>query len=267
MEEKDLTTLLRSPDLENSRRTWRCPGEHQLAAYVNGQYRDRQKLEKHLADCKACLETIALLVNEVEKEELVPPGVLARARGLADRPRVVGWNWGWTLATAASACLLIVASVVLWQLRSAQTPIPSHDLVAQSNEPLPPIKELPSNSEAPSPSHPERPRVKESLVPTVRGNDAGTKLTMIFPREGSTVRVPLPALRWLPVSDATFYEVKIVTEDGAVVVTETTNDTTFQTTPDTLKIGSKYFVTVVAHLNGNRTIKSEPVKFRVAEAR
>jgi hypothetical protein len=37
--------------------------------------------------------------------------------------------------------------------------------------------------------------------------------------------------------------------------------------PDLLKPGSKYFVTVVAHLSGNRTIKSDLVKFRVEEAR
>jgi hypothetical protein len=269
MEEKELTTLLSSHDLKQSRRTWRCPDENQLAAYVNGQLPDRQKLEKHLADCKPCLQTTAFLLKEVDKSELVPAVFLARARSLAENARAVKWNWGWSVA-AAAACLLIVASIGLWQRWSTKTARPSTELVAQVKEPPLPGKGTPANanSSVPVPSpHVEKPKVRETQTAVIRSAETGPKLTLVFPREGSTVRLPLQSLRWAPLPDATFYEVKIVTEDGASVLTQSTNITELPLPADALKPGSKYFVTVVAHLSGNRTIRSDLVKFRVAEAR
>jgi hypothetical protein len=49
------------------------------------------------------------------------------------------------------------------------------------------------------------------------------------------------------------------------VTTQSTNNTELLLSPDAFKPGSKYFVTVVAHLSGNRTIRSDPVKFVVGE--
>jgi hypothetical protein len=266
MDEKELTNLLRSQDFKQGGRTWRCPDENQLAAYVNGQALDRQKLEKHLADCKACLETTTFLVTEFDDSELVPPALLTRARSLGERRRANKWNWGWT-AAGASACLLIVASIILWQSWWAKTPKPASDLVAQRNEsPLPP-REPPANNESVVSPHAVKPKVKETQTPSVRGTNAGPKLLLIFPREGSTVRLPLQPIRWLPIPDATFYEVKVVTLDGAAVTAPSTNETELLLSTDAVTAGSTYYVTVVAHLRGNRTIRSEPVKFRVAEVR
>ena len=269
MEEKELTTLLGSRGSKISRPGWRCPDENQLAAYVNGQAVDRQKLERHLADCEPCLETTALLVTQFDENEHVPAAVLARARSLGENARGVKWNWGWT-AAAATACLLIVASIVLWQLWTAKTARPSTELLAQVKESSLPSEEKPANTNSsatvPSP-HVEKPRARETQTPAVRSVEASPKLTLVFPREGSTVRLPIQSLRWLPLADATFYEVKIVTEDGDAVATQSTNNTELPLPADALKPGSKYFVTVVAHLSGNRTIRSDLVKFRVAEAR
>jgi hypothetical protein len=268
MEEKELTTLLRSHDLKISSRMWRCPDENQLTAYVTGQALDRQKLERHLSDCKPCLQTIALLIREFDESESVPPALLVRARSLADNARTGKWNWGWAVATA-SACLLIVASIFLWQLWSAKTPRSTTELVAKKIEP-PLSKAIPVNANTSQPVQPtrvEKPKVKESQTPVVRGVEVGPKVNVIFPREGSTVRLTVQTLRWLPVADATFYEVKLVTPDGASVTAQSTNDTELLLPANTLKPGSTYYVTVVAHLGGNRTVRSAPVKFRVAEAR
>ena len=267
MDEKELTTLLTVNDLKQSNRTWRCPDENQLAAYVNGQSLERQKLERHLADCKPCLETIAFLLKQFDEVEAVPANVLARVRSLGENVRRSKWSWGWTVS-AATACVLIVASIVLWQLWSAKTEKPSTEFVAQVQEP-PVSKAVPANANSSAPvalPHVEKPKVRETQTSAVRGVES-SKLTLIFPRAGALVHLPLQALRWLPVPDATFYEVKIVTEDGAAVATQSTNNTELHLPADALKGGSKYFVTVVAHLSGNRTVRSELVKFRVAEER
>jgi hypothetical protein len=71
-------------------------------------------------------------------------------------------------------------------------------------------------------------------------------------------------MRWKPVADATFYEVKIVSEDGSAVVTESTNNAELQVNKPALQAGHKYFVKIVAHLSGGRTVTSGPVSFRVA---
>lgn len=268
MDEKEITTLLRSHDFKQSRRTWRCPDENQLAAYVNGQSTKLQKLEKHLSGCKPCIETIALLVKQFDEDESVPAAILARARSLGENARTVKWNWGWT-AAAATACLLIGTSIVLWQVWSAKTTGHSSELVAEVKEPSLPSAGIPANVNSsvlvPSP-HIDRPKLKETRPPGVRG-EASPKPALVFPREGSMVRLPVQALRWLPVQDATFYEVKVVTEDGAAVATQRTNNTELLLAPDAFSPGSRYFVTVVAHLSGNRTIRSDPVKFVVAAVR
>jgi hypothetical protein len=269
MDEKELTTLLRSQDFKQSSRTWRCPDENQLAAYVNGQSPDRQKLERHLADCKHCLETASFVLNQFDPDESVPAAVLARARRLGENARPVKWNWGWAAAGAA-ACVLIITSIILWQSWSTKTPKPPGDLVAQRNEsPLPtrsPTANDNSSRSVVSP-HVVKPRVNETQTPIVRGTSTSPRLLLIYPHEGSTVHLPLQTIRWLPIPDATFYEVKVVTLDGAAVTAPSTSETELHLPFDALTPGSTYYVTVVAHLSGNRTIRSEPVKFRVAETR
>lgn len=266
MDEKELTTLLRSQDFKQSSRTWRCPDENQLASYVNGQLLDRQKLERHLADCKHCLETASFLLRQFDGDESVPAAVLARARRLGENGRAHRWNWAWA-AAGATACLLIITSIIVWQSWLAKTPKPASDLVAQRNESRLPPPEPPASNQSVVSPHVVKPKVKETQTPIVRGTSTGPKLLLIFPREGSTVHLPIQTIRWLPMPDATFYEVKVVTLDGAAVTAPSTNETELLLPFDALKPGSTYYITVVAHVGGNRTIRSEPVKFRVAETR
>jgi len=269
MDEKELTTLLRSQDFKQSSRTWRCPDENQLAAYVNGQSLDRQKLERHLADCKHCLETASFLLTQFDPDESVPAAVLARARWLGENVKPVKWNWGW-VAAGATACLLIITSIILLQSWLAKTPKPPGDLVAQRNESPLPTREATANdnsSRSVVSPHVVKPKIYETQTPIVRGTSSGPRLLLIYPHEGSTVHLPVQTIRWLPIPDATFYEVKVVTLDGAAVIAPSTSDTELHLPFDALKRGSTYYVTVVAHLSGNRTIRSEPVKFRIAETR
>lgn len=266
MSEKEITALLRSKT-GITKRGWRCPDDNQLAAYLNGQaLQKRPRLEAHFANCKACLETLAFLSEMADQKstESVPPPLLVRARSLADEKPANGWRWRWAIATA-SACLLLVFTFAVWKVRSRQNQAPPSDLVTQHLEP-------PRSVEVPSPadyvmSRPENtptihsPKPNGNRPPVVRGENDQSKPNLIFPRNGAVVQ-STNQIRWQPVVDASFYEIKVVSEDGSAVFTKQTSDTSCPLTENELHAGKKYFVTVVAHLNGGRIIKSELVSFR-----
>src|SRR4029079_8492468 len=251
MDEREITNLLRS-DAVDSKRGFRCPDDNQLAAYINKQLStDRKRnLENHFADCKACLETLSFLTTEVGEPELVPAQLLARARSLASPKPSPLWRWRWAMATA-TACLLIVVGFVIWRSRTPQKPT---DFVAQTlptfdNPIVGPPMEPPKPQVSPST---QKPRPAETQVPTVRGTGDELKPAVLFPREGSTVVLSRQPLRWKPVEGATFYEVKLLAEDGATVLTERTSNTELQVSK---AVGSgKYFARVIAHLAGDRTV-------------
>jgi hypothetical protein len=271
MSERELTALLRSKKRGNPKRGWRCPDNNKLAAYVNGQLaNERKSLETHFANCTACLETLSFLAQSVDEPlEAVPVNLLARARSLGTKKPIVVWRWRWAMATAA-ACMLIVVLLVVWKARVQDRPKPA-DLVAlqhqpdHPNNPLPTVIQTPASQAARgSGKAAQSPHPTELRVPVVRGSDDQLQPTVVFPRDGAVVKVGQQPLRWKPVADATFYEVKIVSEDGSSVVTESTNNAEWQVNKPALQPGHKYFVKIVAHLSGGRTVTSGPVSFRVA---
>jgi hypothetical protein len=260
MSEKELTALLGSREHRNTKRGWRCPDDNQLAAYVNGQSAQRRKdLEAHFSDCKACLETLAFLVQTSEEPvALVPAHLLVRARSLAEKRSGFGWQWRWAFATAA-ACLLIAFTLVTWKSRELK---PSPDMVAQGTPPSESVKspvDLPPSTTV---SQLQKPKRVETPGPVVRGTRDQTRPTLLFPRDGSVIKPRPQYVRWQAVVDASFYEIKIVTEDGSPVLTERTNNTAFQM--GVFRSG-KYFVTIVAHLSGDRTVASVLTVFNVRE--
>ena len=267
MEEKELTRLLRS-NADSTKRRWRCPDDNQLAAYVNRQVAEpgKQKLEAHFANCKACLETLAFVAHAFDEPSAysVPVHLLARARSLSDDRRPVVWRWAFA---AASACVLIIAALIVWNYRANRSVIPPDDLVAQqkqperTSEPLP-IGVTPSRPENSSPA--PKPKPTEVRAPVVRGEEDQLKPTLISPRNGSVIKLAQQSLRWQSVAGVSFYEIKVVTENGGSVVNERTNNTEIQLNTAQLQVGGKYYVTVVAHLSGDREARSEPVSFRVA---
>jgi hypothetical protein len=271
MSERELTALLRSKKRGNSKRGWRCPDDNKLAAYVNGQLaNERKSFEAHFANCTTCLETLSFLAQSVDEPlEAVPANLLARARSLGDKKPVVVWRWRWAMATAA-ACVLIFALLAVWRSRVQDQSKPT-DLVALQRQPERPNAQLPSVVQTPAPQPTaaldkpvQPPHPTESRAPVVRGSEDQLKPTVVFPQDGTVVKLGQQPLRWKLVADASFYEVKIVSEDGSAVVTESTNNAEFQIDKPALQPGHKYFVKIVAHLTGGRTVTSGPVSFRVA---
>ena len=266
MEGMELAALLKNRG-ELTKRGLRCPDDNALAGYINEQLDEKQgqKLEVHFADCKPCLEVLAFLAKTTDEpaNDSVPAHLLTRARALAsDKPSLV-WRWRWAM-TAAAACLAVVFALVIWKSRAPEKPT---NLIAQNTEPSRPVVTPEPKVEVrePQPTTPvQKATLSPSHAPVIRGPADEVKPIIVFPKDGASVRLAQEPLRWRAMADASFYVVKVVSEEGNAVLTESTQETQFEMKASELKAGGKYFVTIEAHLNGGRTVKSELVSFKVA---
>jgi len=267
MEENELRQLLES-DRAQTTRGWRCPDDLELARYV-GQQLDleiRRKFEAHVAGCSSCLHTIGFLVAAEEWPAAVPipPHLVARARDLArTRPRA-DRRWRWAISAAVTACVLLIAAFVFFQSTSQESvKPPSVDLVAQYQPTQPiaqPISSIDSRRLEPLPI--QKPKTQETQAPSIRRETGEFTPTLQFPREGDVLKREQLNFSWRPLSGAVSYEIKVVTEEGALVFSETTPQVQLR---KQLPPG-KYFATVVAHMPDGRTARSKMVvKFRVVE--
>ena len=260
MNDQELITLLRST--RTSRESRYCPVENQFVAYIHKQLseRQRQELEMHFAECGTCLEALSFLVKaEDALPETVPAALLVSARSIAEPKRSFVWRWRWAFATA-TACVLILVFLGVWRLRSSHDNVPQQ-LVASNIEPT----RTPISVPSPSLQKPvvQSPKAPEVRTPAVRGSSDTLKPVLLLPRNGGTLSGEQPAIRWKPMADANLYEVNVVTTDGGHVFTQSTTGTQLTMHDQPLQPGKKYFVTVTAHLSGNRTVRSDLVSFHV----
>ena len=269
MNEEKLRELIKSDSRSEPKRTWRCPSENELAAYVEGQFAGikRQRLEGHFANCDWCIEVLAFLGQGVEppSPESVPGHLLTRARLLARAERVKGRRRQWSWATAAAtACILVVAVFIVWRLRTEQASVPPADLVAQHQ-----ASTTPSLQPTVAPERSQRPveasdKPKRTDTNKTRGTSEPITPAIISPRDGGMISKS-KAFKWSTVDNAQFYEVKVVTSDGTPVFKESVIDTQLPLRLQTaLQPGSEYFVAIEANLSDGRVIRSKLVKFRVA---
>ena len=274
MEEKDLKNLLRSRRSQSFRRGWNCPDEIQIAAYVDQQIEStaRESISTHLANCDFCLSQISFLsqTREWANPDEVPADVLRRARNLVPRKsgRAINWSWRWVAASATAACLLLLSAfITLRFFRQPTVNAPSELLVAQQHQPqtVPLAQDSPATRVAPQPSVP-KPRPVEPAAPAVRSEGQNLLLTVVFPRDGVTVRQSELDFRWEPVADTVFYDVTVVTAAGDLIRETKTEDTHLRLADDIqLAPGGKYFVSIRARMRGGKTVKSKIVSFRIAD--
>ena len=280
MEENDLKDLLMSQRNRPLRRGWRCPNETQLAAYADCQLDSaaREFVEAHLADCDSCLGQVSFLVQSADWADVaeVPAQMLARARNLVPaRPvRVTMWGWRWTAAVSTTACLVLIIAVILAVKLSKRESVsaPEVPLVAQQREP----EIAPFPNTLPAPAAPgsapavrttaPKPKPVRPTAPSLRNQERNGALPkLIFPRDGAVLRRGELAFRWQRISDALFYDVRVLTADGDLVFESKTEDTRLQPASDVpLPAGAKYFVLVRAHLRQGRTATSSIVSFRIS---
>ena len=253
-----------------------CPDEIQLAAFVAKRL-DRaahDAVEFHLADCDFCLSQLAFLTQSEDAKNVdqVPFPLLARARGIREtKPKSpVNWGWRWAGPVAALACLVLLVVVVVVRLRNREANSPGSSLIAQRTEPQPirPPEVTPPPPAVRSEPAPQTqaPKPKSERPDEVRRTTSqGVIPRLLAPQEGAVIERKDLELRWQPVTDAMFYEVRVMSTAGEVVLVEQTERTSLK--PEaaaSLMPGTKYFVVVSAHLRQGKTEKSDAISFRIS---
>lgn len=257
MVEKNLLRLLRSANLSEIKRGWRCPSDGDIAAYADHRLigRDRERIETHLADCDFCLSQVSFLaqMDSAQLPEDVPDSLLARAQGLQPSRERVGmtWSWRWGATAAAVASLAIVVMV---SLRNPVVQPPPAQTLAK----IAPAPQVPSKT---GPEVPQ-PGTGETAI-----RQAAPKLlapVLISPRPNATLARGPIEFRWEGIQEALFYELKVVSAEGDLVW-ESRTEGTSATLPTSLSLqpGRKYFVWVQAVLAEGKTVRSESVAFNV----
>lgn len=237
MDEMNPITWLRAGTDETLVRGRECPGEEDLAAFVDGRLATEgsSRLRDHLAACDHCLHAVAFLSRNAELEPAanVPASLAARARDgrfsrdAATSVRAVRYK-------AAAAVFVAVTTIVIW---NGPGPGPGEDATVRS---LPPSD------------------------PTATEAAGGPQL--LFPASGAMIRADAVELRWTLIPTAVSYEVRVVTLDGDVVWEQRVFGTEARLPAEVrLLSGEPYLVRISAQLPGGKTLESEHVRFFVRD--
>jgi len=231
-----LISLLAAGTTDDLTQAPACPDEHQIAGYVDGglDAAARGQVELHIADCRRCLALVGLLCRERDADaiRLVPDGAAAPTRArVTKRPRLQ-----WRLAPQwAAAAALVLAVPLLFQTG----------------------RNLDRGVEGQGRSEPS---VTRTLAATANG------LQVLSPGDGETVDPRRLSFRWTEVSGSPFYDVRIVTDAGDVVVQQRVTGTAWRLPAQlNLQPGAEYFVRIDAYPSGDKAVNSDHVPFRVSD--
>ena len=231
-----LTSLLAAGAAADPRRSLACPDEQQIAGYVDGGLDDaaREQVELHLADCRRCLELVGLLCRERDADAIEPVthDVVTHARARVPR----GPQRRWRLAPQwAAAAALVLAVPLLLQLG----------------------RNLDRGTEGQG--RPDPPATR-TLASTAAG------LQVLSPGAGTAVDPRRLSFRWTEVSGTPYYDVRIVTDVGDVVIRQRVTGTTWRPPAQlNLQPGAEYYVHVDAYPSGDKAVSSDHVPFRVSD--
>lgn len=231
-----LTSLLSAGAPHDAGPSPACPDEHRIAGYVDGRLDDaaRQQVELHLADCVHCLALVGLLCRGrrgADPVENVPRTIGAPA----EHRTVEGQQRRWRLAPqwAAAAALVLVVPVLLLLGRNLDGRI-------------------------------EGQRHPASSVTRVTESTPG--LQVLSPGAGAAVDADRLSFRWTEVPGTPYYGIRIVTDEGDLVIQQRVDGTTWRPPAQlNLRPGVEYFVLVDAYPSGDKAVSSEHVPFRVAD--
>jgi hypothetical protein len=236
MNPDDLSRTLQAGDDRRRVRSLACPDEQWIAAFADGSLgpEDRARIALHIADCGHCLALVGLLAGDRDNEatEPVPETVLARARKLghdADR------RWLRSLPRWAAAASVLLAIPILLQLAGP-----------------------PGSVSQPSPATQDR--VTRNVPRDIH------VLDVLQPAAGATVEPDALTVRWTAVPGSDYYDLRIVTDAGRLVVEQRVTGTEWHPAqPLGLDRGADYFVHVDAYPADGKALGSVHVPFRTAE--
>jgi hypothetical protein len=231
-----LTSLLAAGAADGPGRSAACPDEHQIAGYVDGGLDEaaRKQLEFHLADCKYCLALVGLLCRERDADAIGP--VHDEVTAQASTRVTKGPQRWWRLAPQwVAAAALVLAVPLLLQLG----------------------RNLDRGAEG---------QGRPDLTATRTVTSTATELQVLSPGAGSAVDAQRLSFHWAEVSGTPYYDVRIVTDAGDVVIQQRVTGTTWRP-PAQLKLrpGADYFVHIDAYPSGDKAVSSDHVPFRVSE--
>ena len=213
-----------------------CPDEHLVAGFVDGglDSATRARIEAHLADCSHCLALVGLLCRGRDTAAVEPVPGVARERAHAPATKLPQRRWRPTPQWAAAAALVLVVPLLLLMGRN-----------------------LERGSEGQG-------RPATAVTRTISEDPSG--LQLIAPASGSAVDVQRLVFRWTEVRGTPYYDVRIVTDSGDIVVEQRVNGTSWQpSAPLKLQPGAEYFVHVDAYPSGDKAVSSGHVPFRLSD--
>ena len=254
MDEREIVRMIRAQARRQpAHRGWRCPSAEQVAAYLEQRLgaKDKASFEEHLAHCDFCIGLISSLVRQQKAEEPVeaPAHLVRQAIDAVLEKASAGRAWRWVLAPALTT-IVVASAVLLKSPQPAQVTPPNVPIVEKAAPPTPVTK---SQSRPPV-----MPEVRSLKTPT-------TSLQLLEPRSGSIVHGEL-RFHWKAVAKAVYYEIRVVNAEGDPVWRAESTDPAAQLPAGFSLHPGKYFVWVLAHLSDGRTVKSEAVAFRIANA-
>jgi len=209
-----------------------CPDDYQLASYLEGGLSERDHLhfETHLADCTYCIERVGALGRAGESGSPYdePVQIHAHADKFQSLRRATRW---------ATAALVVVA---IGFISSRMIP----DRASSAPDELRSPKAVSERSIKPVSPFPE----------------------ILFPQEGSLVDPRSLVFRWKEVPGSLFYDIRIVSDDGALISRQRVWDTQWSLPAETqLQTGDEYFVRVDAYVSEGKAVSSEHIVFSVSD--
>lgn len=236
MNPQDLASLLAAGADDDPEASPCCPDEHQVAGYVDGGLEDaaRERLELHLADCGRCLALVGVLGRERDEDlsAAVPVHVVAQARALVTKGPQRRWRpapW-W----AAAATLVLAVPLLLQLGRNLDRGVEGQ-------------------------GRPEPPATRTFASPRA-------EMQLLSPAAGAVMDARRLAFRWTEVPGTPFYDVRILTDAGDVVIQQRVVGTSWRPTGQLkLQPGAEYFVHVDAYPAGDKAVSSDHVPFRISD--
>jgi hypothetical protein len=231
-----LISLLAAGTTDDLTQSPACPDEHQIAGYVDGglDAAAREQVEFHIADCRCCLALVGLLCRECDADAIrpVPDGAVSPTRApVTERlqPR-----WRLTPQWAAAAAMVLAVPLLLQFGRNLDRGVEGQ-------------------------GRPE-PSVTRTLASTANG------LQVLSPVDGASVDPRRLSFRWTEISGSPFYDIRIVTDAGDVVVQQRVTGTAWRLPAQlNLQPGAEYFVRIDAYPSGDKAVSSDHVPFRVSD--